>query len=153
MKIEVSRRNAINLKLFLEGLGYSCVFNLTPNRDVVELITKEDNEFLSDIREYMINKGFIPYHYTISPTNKGELHKGSVGVRAVATQINEFNNVSGKFRLILFEGENNFLWKTYSEVEIPKGIVNVSGRYVATITGKGGQIINLINYVRIKSVQ
>lgn len=152
MKIEIPRRNAINLKLFLEGLGFCCVFNLTPNADVVEMVVKEDNEFISSILSYVQEKGFIPYHYTISPLNKGAVQT-EIKFEGKATQVNEFVNVSGRFRLVLFEGENNFLWKTYSDTEIPTTLIAVSGRYVTSFPSLDGKILNLINYVRLKEIK
>ena len=149
MKIEVTRRNAVNLKMFLEGLGYKTAFNLTPNNEIVELLVNQENDFLTKTAEYINTSGFIPYHYTVSPSTKGSADT-VLPFKGKITQVNSFTGVSGPFKLVLFEGKNNFLWKTYSEVTLPPTEVTVSGKYVTSFLGINGEVLNLINYVRIK---
>lgn len=149
MIIEVTRRNAINLQMFLEGLGYKTAFHLLEDTDNVELLVKGESDFLHKVSKYVSDKGFIPYHFTLAPSTKGAVDT-NMPFLAKATQINTFSNTSGKFRLVLFEGKNNFVWKTYSEVDIPNTEITVSGRYVTSFTGFNGEILNLINYVRVK---
>lgn len=150
LKILCHRRTGVNLKLFLEGLGYGCFWeNYNENFDY--LLVNETNEFLEAIKKEVESTGFIPYHYTLSPEKDGVAEYGDkVLFTGITTQINEFRNINGTFKLILFEADNNYVWKSYSDKDIPVS-VSGSGKRVANLTGLKGENLVLFNYGKIKA--
>lgn len=153
MLINVHRANGINLKLFLDTLGFTSVWN-GPKGDHDELLVFPDGreDLLEKINTELTKTGFLPYHYVLAPEKVGAGVKGTeFEINAAPTQIVTLKNISGDFRLILFEdGNANYIWKTYSPRELENRKYQVKGKIVCQLTGKGGENFCLFNLPRFK---
>lgn len=148
MKIEVHRSNGINLKMFLDHLGFISVWNkVNEDFDELQVLPDEREELLINIKNELEKTGYLPYHYLLTPENKGLSYQGQdVEFQGAATQIVDLKNISGSFRLILFEdGRNNYVWKTYSEKEILPQMYQAKGQVTCMLTGAKGENLILFN--------
>lgn len=155
MIITVHRSNSINLKLFLETLGFESYFMKTGEYDDLLVIPDSRIELLKKVKQYVEHFKFIPYHYALEVGDDGDtVTAEKISFMGACVQTVEFNAVSGRFTLLLFRGENmNVLWKTYREVNtelFQKPPHNISGRMKAVIKSKEGNVINLISHCRVK---
>jgi hypothetical protein len=159
MKIQVHKSVGMNLLFFLETFGFKCLWEkVNQNWDVLHVLPDERNELLASIKKEVEKSGHVPYHFSILPQNKGEIAAqdadGKVNFKGKITQVNEFKNISGGFRLVLFECEsgNNYLWKSYKDKPLPPNTVSVTGRAVCKLNSLDGGVLNLFNYARMKEV-
>lgn len=174
MIITVHRSNSINLKLFLETLGFESYFMKTGEYDDLLVIPDSRIELLKKVKQYVEHFKFIPYHYALEVGDDGDtVTAEKISFMGACVQTVEFNAVSGRFTLLLFRGEGmNVLWKTYGEVNLPslpptfskpslggsfstptferKLQLSISGRMKAVIKSKEENVINLISHCRVK---
>lgn len=161
MRFEVHRQNSANLKLFLDWWGFKCLFNqVSEDWDEIVVLPEGDDrqDLLSAIKSELESSQHIPYHLSLVPNYTGKPVKGDKAeFTGEIIQINEFQNVSGRFRLILFsdtENEDNWVWKCYGDKGVEIGqTYKVTGRVVCKLVGFGGQDIMLFNYARLKGVE
>jgi hypothetical protein len=155
VKIEVHRSNSANLKLFLDTLGFKCLFGrVNDDWDSVTVLPDHRIELLRKVRDELERSGHLPYQYVLSPQSSGRMVSGARAefVGKVTQQV-ELQNVSGRFRLILFETDSgeNWVWKCYgADKEFPVGYVSVTGRVVCKIDGLKGEALMLFSHARIK---
>lgn len=149
MRIEVHRANGINLKMFLDTLGFVSVWNkINEDFDELQVLPDDRTDLLGAIKAELDKTGFLPYHYLLTPQDKGlQFYGKEVELEAVPTQMVDLTNISGKFRLILLEdGRNNYLWKTYSEREFaPNQLYKAKAKVSCTLQGRNGENFILIN--------
>jgi hypothetical protein len=153
MIIKVHRANGINLKLFLDTLGFASVWNGgREDHDELLVLDTDRDELLLKIQDELDRTGFLPYHYLLSPEKKGLPVKGEdFETQAAPTTIVDLKNISGNFRLILFEdGRSNYLWKTYSPRELENRVYQVKAKVVCQLTGKDGENFCLFNLPKFK---
>lgn len=156
MIIKCHRKLTVNLKLFLEKLGYECYYNRSfDNHDEILVTNCQDSNLLSRIEDYSEHWGFIPYHFSLKPRRKGNKHEGDkVSDKVRLVEMKEFEALQGNFQLILMDNEhNNYLWKTYTNQSIKDGQLELGAKLKAVIAGFNDEKINLISHCRIKEVE
>lgn len=146
-----------SLKLFLDSMNFKSVWNVI-DEDYDDLVVFPDKreKLLQFIKEAVEKTGFCPYH--VHPDLKykwdgTEVKCEKVGFDGRLVAVTNHENISGDFRLVLFESleGDNWLTKIYSyDKEFPVGVVHVTGRPKAIIKGLGGEIINLFSHCRVK---
>lgn len=156
MVIRAHRKLSVNLKLFLETVGYECYFN-TSEKDYDELLVVAElsDEFLQNVEDYVGRWGFIPYHFSLAPTKKGKKKKDE---KAIFTgnikETKAFKALQGDFSLVLFEDKSNaYLWKTYTDSPPQSGKYEVNSKVKAVIDGYHGENLKLISHCRLKEVE
>jgi hypothetical protein len=158
VKIQTHKMLGANIKMFLDAFEYKSVWN-SVDEDTDELIvfTDGDTKFLESVKAEAEGGVFVPYQFSVSPKNKGKkLIDDTVEFVGKMSEIREFQNVSGKFRIVLFESNGfNFLWKVYSSEKDLKldNIYTVKGRVVCMLEGLKGENLVLINFVRLKELE
>lgn len=151
--ITAHRKLSVNLKLFLETLGYECYFDKSDgNWDTIIVLGKEDTGFLEVVQDYVERWGFIPYHFALAPTKKGKKKKEDrVSFTGTIAQVKPFKALQGDFCLILFESKSDaYLWKTYTDSPPESGKHEVNAKVKAIIDGYNGENIKLISHCRLK---
>lgn len=153
MIIQVHRANGSNLKFFLDNLGFASVWSpVNEDWDELHVFPDTREDLIKDVHDELERTNFLPYHYLLSPENKGGPVQGTeVKFKAAPTQIVTLKNISGDFRLILFEdGKHNYVWKTYSQRELEPREYEVSGKVTCQLSGRNGENFCLINLPRFK---
>lgn len=156
-KIKCHKKDAVNMKLFLEEFSIKSFWNGEDNEYIYLTANVEsttDHSLLKKIIKEYTYAGFIPYHFFYDYEKKGMyVTDERVGVLVYEIVQKKFNSLSGGFNLIYFVGAdgNNYLWKCYNkDKEFPSPIFSITGRKKVNLTGKNKEKINLINWVRIK---
>lgn len=154
MVILTKRPDTVNLKLFLETLGFEVyIYRCYEDTDEILVISEERLEFLEAVKSYVERFGYTPYHLALSPRINGERVEGDkVSFKSQVTQMVEFPSITGVFTLVLMETEDtNYLWKTYTSPQlIPFREYSVTGKMKAVITGLKGEVLNLVSHLRLK---
>lgn len=143
----------MNLRLFLEKLGYECYYNKSfDNYDEILVTSDNDKELLEAVTDYAERWGFIPYHYALNIAKKGKKWKGDrIASKVKKRDMMEFEALQGNFQLILFDGKDgNFLWKTYTTQNLSDEELEMTAKLKAVIDGYNGEILNLVSHCRLK---
>lgn len=155
MIIKCHRKLTVNLKLFLEKLGYECYYNISSEHyDELLVMAEWSDELLKVVEEYVNKWGFIPYHFALKPKKKGKRSKDEkVTARVKMAEMMEFQALQGNFQLILFDSKGtNYMWKTYTSQNISDKELEMTAKLKAVIAGLEGEVINLVSHCRLKEV-
>lgn len=153
MIIKCHRKLTVNLKIFLETLGYECYFDRSyEHYDEILVLAPEDTAFLKAVSDYTQRWGFIPYHYSLKPPKKGKRWKEErIASKVSQKECKDFKALQGDFQLILFSGKDgNFVWKTYSRQDLPGTDLDMTAKLKAVIDGLQGEVLNLVSHCRLK---
>lgn len=156
MIIKCHRKLTVNLKLFLEKLGYECYYNKSyENYDEILVAGADKDKLIARVSDYAEQWGFIPYHFALKPRRKGKKHEGDkVSDKVRLVEMKEFEALQGNFQLILMDNKtSNYLWKTYTTQNIGEGDLELTAKMKAVIAGYKDEKINLISHCRIKEIE
>lgn len=154
MQVKTDIRNGQNLNMFLNDLGYVTWWDANGILNVKAESDKERMKLCKRILAEYSKSGWVPYHLSLSCISVGKAcREDKVKFFGQATQIMEFRNTLGVFRIILFEGEdgNNYVWKCYTDNLPPATRRQISGNMVCTLKN-GKKVMNLIKRVRTYDV-
>lgn len=154
IKIQAHSKNGYNLKLFFDDLGLKNFWSKVEGESLeLSILPSDQEDFVLNVAAYYKETGNIPYHYCIDC--KGGMpiitEKFSLGNMEVA-QESTFRTTAGRFRLILFKGENEILWKTYSTKELPLDKFGLSGKIVTQMKTYDGNMTNLAAMCRTRKI-
>lgn len=152
-KIKTLYQNSTNLQLFLRYLG---IHNWWDGDGILAIVSNEDTrEFVEKLKKEYRKTGWIPYHLMFDLKHDGFLIKeNKVAFTGTVDDVFTIPNAIGSFRIMYIAGDdgNNYMWKTYSEKDIPFGKVKCTGRVVCKLND-GNKIINLLSHVRLTEVK
>lgn len=155
MIIKCHRKLTVNLKMFLEKLGFECYYNKSyENYDEILVVAEDSNKLILRVAEYAEQWGFIPYHFALKFPKKGKKCKTDKILSKVRlAEVMEFQALQGNFQLIVFDSKDgNFVWKTYTTQDIGDKQLEMTAKLKAVIAGLEGEVINLVSHCRLKEI-
>jgi hypothetical protein len=160
MNMKLHKMLAASVKLFLDELGYKSVWNQIDDNFVELVVFPPVNKLLKAVDKEIQKTGFIPYQFSMTFNPLGKVVEGvqlektkKIEFDGEVKEHRTFENISGDFHLIRYEDTegNNYLNKRYKlDKEIVQGPVHVIARPVAVLSGLNGEVVNLINWARVK---
>lgn len=154
IKIQAHSKNGYNLKLFFDDLGLKNFWSKVEGESLeLAVVPADEEDFVLKVVSYYKDTGNIPYHYCSLCKGGTPIlgEKFSFDSMEVA-QESTFRTTAGKFRLILFKGENEILWKTYSTKELPLDKFGLSGKIVTQMKTYDGNMTNLAAMCRTRKI-